>query len=124
MSDVREEGGSPAPSTAIISCGLAASIPAAIIATAIRSRGRHLGDTAAEVTVNATDLAVHVSPEALTEILAATFPGRTISVDFADAVIRVRLDDLPAVRLELPPSGLWLRARPDGLRLGDDRADR
>lgn len=124
MSDVRDEGGALAPSAAAVTTGLAASIPSAIIAAAIRSRGKRLGTTADEVTIHATDLSVRISPEALAEILAAAFPGLTISVDFEDGMIRVQVDDLPAVRVELPPDGLRLRASPDGVRLGDDHADR
>ena len=119
-----DDARSPADVPAIITSGIAASIPAAMIAAAIRSRGQQFADAASDrpVTIDAGALAIEVSPAALAELLTAALPGHAISVAFADGAILVRMDALPPIRVALPEDGLRLRATEDGLRLGDDRA--
>lgn len=104
------------PATNITASGLGAVIPAALIAALLAGRE---SSGAGAVDIDAIALDIVIPPAAITEILRAAQPDRQIDVVLEDSAIVVRVTGIPAIRIGLPPAGLRIRVRADGIRFGE-----
>lgn len=99
----------------IVADGLAAVIPAALIASILN---RHPGEATGAVTIDARSLQIVVSPDTIMTMVQALGPARAITVALEPGVVLVTVAGLPPLRVEIPTDGLRLTVDEAGVRLG------
>jgi hypothetical protein len=99
----------------IVADGLAAAIPAALIASILN---RQLDASAGPVKIDARSLQIVVSPDTIMTMVQALGPARGITVALEPGVVLVTVAGLPPLRVEIPTDGLRLTVDEAGVRLG------
>lgn len=104
----------PSPGGSVHAEGFRVSIPADVIASALAT-GTPSSSDAIQINLGGMQLTV---PATLVQTLAQSMvPNHTVTIAFADGAIRVQMDNLPALRFELPAEGVTVKADTSGLRI-------
>lgn len=104
----------PGSTSSVAAEGFCVSIPADVIASALAT-GTPSSADAIRIQLGGLQLTV---PAAVLQGLAQQMvPDRALTLSFADGAIRVQLDNLPALRFELPADGLRVTVEASGLRI-------
>jgi hypothetical protein len=95
--------------------GFRVSIPADVIARLLTKNGTQA--STGPIQINLGGLHVTVPATLLESLASQLLAGHAVALSFSDRAIRVQVDNLPAVRLELPADGITLKVASAGLHI-------